>query len=306
MAGADGARGARSRGRPGARDGCQGQGMSSFGEFPGRGPRAFCGNVQGRGHRAGPSPLSPMGSLASAGGSCRSSIRPKSPCRYVDRKSPRTKARSASWSQLPRVRAVLSSVSLSTVTSGFVPGFASASSAGGSRVARSIISTIFSLIFEHVLNPVWEYRSRVRGASSSQVALAGLMDSGAGAPTSNTEAIRKYLLPGLRTGKRYIDSTSGLRMRVNLAARSGPPDAASNRWVRRGAPQSRPAPARVGQAIAADPHRQIVATVLPLGADHPRGPPKGARVVEEEHLDRVLYEVNEVIVATDVRQFMRQ
>ena len=62
---------------------------------------------------------------------------------------------------------------------------------------------------------------------------------------------------------------------------------------------------RVGVRIAAQAHRQIVAAVLALDADPARQPPH-RRVIEEQRLDERLQQVDEVVVAADVRQLVRE
>ena len=61
--------------------------------------------------------------------------------------------------------------------------------------------------------------------------------------------------------------------------------------------------ARVGVRIAAQADREIVAAVLALGANPPRQPPH-RRVVEQQRLDQRLQQVDEIVVAADVRELV--
>ena len=62
---------------------------------------------------------------------------------------------------------------------------------------------------------------------------------------------------------------------------------------------------RVRHRIAAQVHRQIVAAVFALDPDSARHPPHRG-VVEQHRLDQRLQQVHQRVVATDVREFVRQ
>ena len=61
----------------------------------------------------------------------------------------------------------------------------------------------------------------------------------------------------------------------------------------------------VGDRIAAEADREIVAAVLALDADPPREPPDRG-VIEQECLDQRLQEVDQVVVTADVRELVRE
>jgi hypothetical protein len=63
--------------------------------------------------------------------------------------------------------------------------------------------------------------------------------------------------------------------------------------------------AGVGQDIARDRDREIVAAVFAFRADL-RGDPPDGRVIEEHRLHHALQQVNQIVVAANVRELMRQ
>ena len=63
--------------------------------------------------------------------------------------------------------------------------------------------------------------------------------------------------------------------------------------------------AGVGDRIAAQADREIVAAVLALDADAARQPPHRG-VIEEQRLDQRLQQVDEIVVAADVRELVRE
>ena len=63
--------------------------------------------------------------------------------------------------------------------------------------------------------------------------------------------------------------------------------------------------AGIGHRIATQADREVVAAVLALGADASRQPPDRG-VIEEQRFDERLQEVDQVVVASDVRELVRQ
>lgn len=63
--------------------------------------------------------------------------------------------------------------------------------------------------------------------------------------------------------------------------------------------------ARIDDRVAGGGDGEIVAAILPLDAD-PAGDPPDGRVVEEQGLSRALDQVDEVVVAADVRELVRE
>jgi len=61
---------------------------------------------------------------------------------------------------------------------------------------------------------------------------------------------------------------------------------------------------RVIDAIPAPGDGHVIATVLPFLA-HPLGYPPHRRMIEQQRFQQALQPINQVIIAPDVRQFMR-